>query len=56
MNEVEEVTAEYAPLASMASRIFFSLDSLSSIHFLYQYSLQQFMEIIFNVLKNSEKL
>ena len=28
MEEVEEVTGEYLPLANMASRIFFSLDSM----------------------------
>ena len=35
MMEVEKVTQEYIPIANMASRIFFSLDSLSTIHFLY---------------------
>mmetsp|Transcript_20729 Transcript_20729/g.31820 ORF Transcript_20729/g.31820 Transcript_20729/m.31820 type:complete len:163 (+) Transcript_20729:10894-11382(+) len=50
MHEVEKVTEEYEPLANMSSRIFFSLDSLSSVHFLYQFSLQYFMEILFNVI------
>jgi dynein heavy chain 1 len=39
MKEVEKVAEEYEPIANMASRIFFSLDSLSTIHFLYQFSL-----------------
>jgi len=56
MGEIEEVTREYVPLANMASRIFFSLDSLSEIHFLYQYSLQFFMDILFSVINKSEKL
>ena len=56
MHEVEKVTEEYVPLANMASRMFFSLDSMSSIHFLYQYSLQYFMEILFSVIKKSEAL
>lgn len=56
MKEVEEVTEEYLPLANMASRIFFSLDSMSSIHFLYQFSLQYFMDILFSVIEKSEKL
>lgn len=56
MKEVEEVTEEYIPLANMASRLYFSLDSMSSIHFLYQYSLQYFMEILFSVIEKSEKL
>ena len=51
MKEVEEVTEEYIPLANMASRLYFSLDSMSSIHFLYQYSLQYFMEILFSVIE-----
>lgn len=56
MTEVEEVTEEYIPLANLASRLYFSLDSMSSIHFLYQYSLQYFMEILFSVIEKSEKL
>jgi len=50
MKEVEIVTEEYVPLANMASRLFFTLDSMSSIHFLYQYSLQYFMDILFSVI------
>ena len=56
MAEVEEVTSEYMPIAKMASKIFFSLDSMSEIHFLYQYSLQQFMEVLYGVIRKSEKL
>lgn len=56
MREVEAVTEEYAPLANMASRIYFSLESLASIHFLYRYSLQFFMDILFSVMEKSEKL
>lgn len=40
----------------MTSRIFFTLDSMSSISFLYQYSLQHFMEYIFAVLHSNEEL
>lgn len=40
----------------MSSKIFFSLDSMSQIHYLYQYSLQYFMEILFSVIQKSEKL
>jgi len=56
MQEVDQVTEEYVPIANMASRIFFSLDSMSDIHFLYQFSLQYFMDILFNVIQKSEKL
>lgn len=40
----------------MSSKIFFSLDSMSEIHYLYQYSLQYFMEILYSVIQKSEKL
>ncbi len=40
----------------MTSRIFFTLDSMSSINFLYQSSLQHFMEYIFAVLHSNEEL
>jgi dynein heavy chain 1 len=56
MKEVEIVTQEYVPLANITSRIYFSLESLSEIHFLYQYSLQYFMEILFSVIVNNKEL
>lgn len=56
MQEVEMVTNEYVPIANMASRIFFTLDSLSTVHFLYQISLKFFMDILYSVIKKSERL
>lgn len=56
MLEIEEVTKDYLEIAKMTSKIFFSLDSLSSVHFLYQYSLQQFMDVLFGVIQKSEVL
>jgi hypothetical protein len=38
--KIEEVIKDYLEVAKMTSKIFFSLDSLSEVHFLYQYSLQ----------------
>lgn len=55
MQEVEAVTEDYVPIANMTSRIFFALDSLPTIHFLYQFSLTQFMHTLFSVIK-SDKL
>ena len=55
MKEIEAVSNLYVPLANMSSRIYFTLDSMSTISFLYQYSLQHFMEYIFTV-QNSEEL
>lgn len=37
--EVDTVSNEYGPLSEVSSRIFFSLQSMSSVHYLYQYSL-----------------
>jgi dynein heavy chain 1 len=56
LQQIEEVTNEYAPLSTMTTRIFFSLESMSSVHYLYQYSLQQFMDCVFHVLKHNEEL
>lgn len=56
MLEIEQVSNEYLPLATMISKIFFSLESTSQISFLYQYSLQQFMEYVFAVLRSNEDL
>lgn len=35
MKEIEVVSNEYLPLANMVSRIYFTLDSMSAISFLY---------------------
>ncbi|CAF5190795.1 unnamed protein product, partial [Rotaria sp. Silwood1] len=43
LNEVEKVSQEYLPMGKACSSIFFTLSSLSTIHFLYQYSLRFFM-------------
>ena len=52
LEEIKEVSNEYIPLAMMTTRIFFSLESMGMIHYLYQYSLQHFMEAVFDVLNN----
>jgi dynein heavy chain 1 len=56
MKEIELVSNQYLPLSNMTSRIFFTLDTLSQISFLYQYSLQHFMDYIFAVLLSNEEL
>jgi len=53
MKEIELVSNQYLPLAIASSRIFFCLESMAGIHFLYQYSLQAFMDIIFYVLNKN---
>jgi len=54
LEEIKEVSNEYVPLAMMTTRIFFSLESLGTIHYLYQYSLQHFMDAVFEVLHRNE--
>ena len=56
LEEIEIVSNEYAPLSTMTTRIFFTLESMSNVHYLYQFSLQQFMDCMFEVLKNNEEL
>jgi dynein heavy chain 1 len=51
--EIEQVSNEYTSLATMTTRVFFTLDSLSQIHYLYQYSLGHFMDIVYSVLKSN---
>ena len=54
MKELESNMNEYAPLANKASRIFFALDSLEVIHYLYRYSLSFFMDILNYVIISKE--
>lgn len=50
MQEIEQVTAEYLPLAAACSAVFFVLDQLSFIHHFYQFSLRFFQDIYDYVL------
>jgi dynein heavy chain 1, cytosolic len=56
MKEIELVSNQYLPLSNMTSRIFFTLEAMRQISFLYQYSLQHFMEFVFAVLHSNEAL
>ncbi|RLN69358.1 hypothetical protein BBJ29_000235 [Phytophthora kernoviae] len=47
---VEAATSRYRPLAKASSRLFFALENLSSVHFLYQYSLGFFLSLLSRVL------
>jgi len=46
MKELESTMNEYAPLANKSSRIYFALDTLEVIHYLYRYSLSFFMDVL----------
>ena len=46
MKELESTMNEYAPLSNKSSRIYFALDTLEAIHYLYRYSLSFFMDVL----------
>jgi len=50
MAEVEAVSEQYRALSVACSSIYFTLESLNMIHFLYQYSLKFFLDIFESVL------
>lgn len=54
--EIETVSQQYLPLSWACSNIYFTMDSLNQIHFLYQYSLKMFLEIFSTLLYTNPKL
>ena len=56
MAEVNAVSMQYEPLASSCSSIYFTLEALQQVHFLYQYSLQFFLEIFHASTSNNPNL
>ncbi|KAM9149649.1 LOW QUALITY PROTEIN: cytoplasmic dynein 1 heavy chain 1-like [Pangshura tecta] len=56
IQEVETVSQQYLPLSTACSSIYFTMESLKQIHFLYQYSLQFFLDIYHNVLYENPNL
>ncbi|EDV24404.1 uncharacterized protein TRIADDRAFT_24890 [Trichoplax adhaerens] len=56
MAEVETVSKQYRPLALSCSSIYFTIDRLHQMHFLYQYSLHFFLAIFENVLYDNSHL
>ena len=45
LREIETVSQQYKPLLEAACSIYFTMDRLNQLHFLYQYSLQFFLDI-----------
>ena len=45
---------EYSPIANKSSRIFFALDTLETIHYLYRYSLAFFMDVLSFIINSKE--
>lgn len=50
MRELETMMNEYLPIATMASRIYFGLESLDKIFYLYKFSLSFFMDVLHYVI------
>lgn len=56
MKEVEAVTAEYLPLASACSSIYFTLEQLATVNHFYQFSLDYFLAIFDYILLHNPNL
>ncbi|KAH7340377.1 dynein heavy chain protein 1 [Rhizoctonia solani] len=56
MREVEQVTADYLPLAQACSAVFFVLEQLNLVNHFYQFSLRFFLDIFDNILHNNPNL
>jgi dynein heavy chain 1 len=56
MAEVNNVTNGYKYIAEASSKIFFALESMSALHYLYEYSLNFFLDTVFKLLEADEKL
>ena len=54
LEEVKVVSNLYVPLAQVMTAVYFSLEGLSDIYFLYQYSLQFLFEVMEKVLNASK--
>ncbi|XP_050667850.1 dynein heavy chain, cytoplasmic isoform X2 [Leptidea sinapis] len=51
--EIETVSQQYLPLSQACSSIYFTMESLHQVQFLYQYSLKMFLDIFSSVLVSS---
>ncbi|RIA96574.1 dynein heavy chain [Glomus cerebriforme] len=56
MQEVEEVTAQYTPLAQACSSVFFVMEQMNLLHHFYQFSLEYFYEIFQFILHENPNL
>lgn len=56
MKEIEVTSATFSPLAQQCAGIYFTLQQLFTVHFLYRYSLQFFFEIFKFVLTKNPHL
>jgi len=56
MQEVEEVTIQYTPLAQACSSVFFVMEQMNLLHHFYQFSLEYFYEIFQFILHENPNL
>ncbi|CAG8531180.1 10166_t:CDS:10, partial [Acaulospora colombiana] len=56
MQEVEQVTAQYTPLAQACSSVFFVMEQMNLLHHFYQFSLEFFYEIFQYILHGNPNL
>ncbi len=56
MHEVDQVTAEYLPLAKACSAVFFVLDQLPLVGHFYRFSLRFFLDIFHHILHHNPRL
>ena len=54
--EIEQVIAQYRPLAAVAAQLYFALTDLASINAMYQFSLRGHMKAVRRLLEGEEKL
>merc|ERR1719193_2506289 len=56
MADIENTSKQYLPLSAACSHIYFTIESLHQVHFLYQFSLQFFLDIYHSLLVNNARL
>ena len=56
MLQVETITEDYIPLAEYNSKIFFALVGMGQVHYLYEFSLQFFMDIFIDLIQKDKIL
>lgn len=56
MEEVKVVSDFYRPLAVASSNIYFTMEQMSLVHFLYQFSLHHFLDLFYAILHNNPHL
>merc|ERR1719495_1400349 len=56
MADIENTSKQYLPLSSACSYIYFTIEGLHQVHFLYQFSLKFFLDIYQKVLTKDSRL